>query len=301
MTADRLLTIGEFSRLSRLSVRMLRHYDAHGVLTPERVDPASGYRTYSTRSLRTAAWVRTLRDLGMGVAELAVCAPLVDDPAAMRAVLEDRRRRLVQEAAAALGRVGDVDRLLSALDGTGEPPAVELRRLPARTVASLRATLPTYADEGVLWQRLHPALATAGGRPAPSGWSAAVFHDPEFREHDVDVEVLCEVEGPFASTGEVRCVERPGQDVAVGVLRGPYDTIGATIATVGTWVGEHGLAFDGPVLDVYVVSPVQDPEPAHWVTEVCVPVALPPAGLSPGALPSVTLTPVTLSPVSEDS
>ena len=41
----RLLTIGEFSRLSRLSVRMLRYYDEHGVLRPTHVDDRSGYRS----------------------------------------------------------------------------------------------------------------------------------------------------------------------------------------------------------------------------------------------------------------
>jgi DNA-binding transcriptional MerR regulator len=272
MPDDHLLSIGEFSRLSRISVRMLRYYDAHGVLSPARVDPASGYRTYSARALRTADWVRTLRDLGMGVAELTACAGLVDDPAAVRAVLEAQRGRLVREAAAALARVGDVDRLLATLDVPAAAVPVTVRRLPARTVASLRATIPTYADEGVLWQRLYPALAAAGGRPAAPGWTAAVLHDPEFREHDVDVEVLCEVAAPFASTDEVRCVERPGQDVAVGVLRGPYDAIGATVGAVGAWVAEQGLVFDGPLLDVYVVAAAQDPEPAHWLTEVCVPV-----------------------------
>lgn len=272
MTDDHLLSIGEFSRLSRLSVRMLRYYDAHGVLSPAHVDPSSGYRTYSARALRTADWVRSLRDLGLGVAELSACAGLVDDAAAARTVLEAQRGRLLREAAAALGRVSEVDRLLATLGSPAEPVPVTRRRLPARTVASLRATIPSYADEGALWQRLYPALGGAGGRPAASGWTAAVLHDAEFREHDVDVEVLCEVVSPFASTGEVRCLERAAQDVAVAVLRGPYDAFAATVGAVGSWVAEQGLAFDGPLLDVYVVSPAQDPEPAHWVTEVCVPV-----------------------------
>ncbi|WP_258726500.1 MerR family transcriptional regulator [Cellulomonas sp. NS3] len=277
MRDDHLLSIGEFSRLSRLSVRMLRYYDAHGVLPPAHVDPASGYRTYSAHALRTADWVRTLRDLGLGVAELTACAGLVDDPGALRSVLEAQRGRLVREAAAALGRVGEVDRLLATLGAPALPVPVTRRRLPARTVAALRATIPTYADEGVLWQRLYPALGAAGGRPAASGWTAAVLHDAEFREHDVDVEVQCEVASSFGSTGEVRCVERAAQDVAVGVLRGPYDAVAATIGAVGAWVAEQGLAFDGPLLDVYVVSPAHDPEPAHWVTEVCVPVTTAPS------------------------
>ncbi|MBD4385538.1 MerR family DNA-binding transcriptional regulator, partial [Xanthomonas citri pv. citri] len=67
VTHTDLMTIGEFSSLSRLSVRMLRHYDAHGVLVPEHVDAHSGYRRYAPAQLRDAADIRNLRDVGLGV------------------------------------------------------------------------------------------------------------------------------------------------------------------------------------------------------------------------------------------
>ena len=155
---------------------------------------------------------------------------------------------------------------------------VATRTLPARTVASLRDTIPTYADEGLLWQRLMPALFAAGAVPDPGGHGVAVFHDEEYRERDCDVEVQVDVVAPFADAAEARCVQVPAQQVAVGVLRGPYDRMGEVTEALDAWVAEHGLRFAGPMFNVYVVSPQQDPEPAHWVTEVCLPVA--PVGAS---------------------
>ena len=70
VTHTNLMTIGEFSSLSRLSVRMLRHYDAHGVLVPEHVDAHSGYRRYAPAQLRDAADIRNLRDVGLGVSAI---------------------------------------------------------------------------------------------------------------------------------------------------------------------------------------------------------------------------------------
>jgi len=279
---ERLLTIGEFSRLSQLSIRMLRYYDEHGVLPPTHTDPRSGYRSYAPALLATARKVRRLRDVGLGVAELAACVPLLDEPGAMRRVLERHRTRLIAEAAAASARIQEVDALITGLEEPLMSVTVTHRIEPARTVASLRGVIPTYADEGRLWERLMPALFSAGAQLAPDARAVAVFHDDDYRETDCDVEVRLEVAAPFATpdsgdpADDVRCVDLPAQEVAVGVLHGSYERVGEVMEAVGRWVPEHGYRFAGPMFNVYLVSPHEDPEPAHWVTEVCIPVA--PAG-----------------------
>lgn len=62
-----MLKIGEFSKLSRVSVRMLRHYDELGLLAPSEVDPMTGYRYYSERQLIAAGRIAALRALGFGL------------------------------------------------------------------------------------------------------------------------------------------------------------------------------------------------------------------------------------------
>ena len=64
-----MLKIGEFSKLSRVSVRMLRHYDEVGLLAPSEVDPMTGYRYYSERQLITAGRIAALRALGFGLSD----------------------------------------------------------------------------------------------------------------------------------------------------------------------------------------------------------------------------------------
>lgn len=273
MPPGRLLPIGEMSRLSRLSVRMLRYYDEHGVLRPARTDPATGYRSYAPAQLHVARWVRELRDVGMGVAEIAACVPLLDDAPALRGALAEQRRRLVQEAARVLDRAREVDHLITTLEAPTMSTTVVERTEPARTVAALRGTIPTYADEGLLWQRLTVGLRGTGARVAPDARSVAVFHDEEYVEHDPDVEVRLDVVAPFADSPAVRCVEVPEQRVAVATLTGPYEGVGAVMEALGRWVAERGLRVTGPMWNVYLVSPGTDPDPEHWVTEVCVPVA----------------------------
>jgi DNA-binding transcriptional MerR regulator len=271
-TGPRLLTIGEFSRLTRLSVRMLRYYDEHDVLRPSHVDRRSGYRRYDAALLETAGTIRRLRDVGLGVAELAACAAVLDDPAAVRRVLERHRSRLVAEQTALAGRVTGVDDLITHLEGTAMPVTVTRRTIPAHLVASVRDVIPTYADERVLWERLMPGLARVEARVAPDARAIAVFHDEDYRETDCDVEVRLRVSVPFADVDGVRSLEIPDQDVAVGVLIGSYEGMGAAMEDVGRWIAQEGLAIAGPMYNIYLVSPQQDPDPTHWVTEVCVPV-----------------------------
>lgn len=271
---ERLLTIGEFSRLSRISIRMLRHYDDHGVLRPTRVDPFSGYRSYAPGLLRIARRVRELRDVGVPVAELAACIPLLDDVAAMRAVLERQRVRLGVDAAAVADRIRGVDRLVSDLEERLMSIDIAVRTLPAHTVASLRDTIPSYRDEGLLWQRLMAALPVTGAVPSEAAIGAAVFHDEGYLESGPDVEVWFEVTGPFTSVADAACVQVPEQQIASGMLHGPYEGIDLVFEAIGDWVSRHEYRFAGPMFDLYVVGPNDTPDPAQWLTEVCAPVVV---------------------------
>jgi DNA-binding transcriptional MerR regulator len=64
------LSIGDFSRVTHLSVKTLRHYHDVGLLEPDQVDPHSGYRYYTTTQIPTAQVIRRFRDLGMPVREV---------------------------------------------------------------------------------------------------------------------------------------------------------------------------------------------------------------------------------------
>ena len=268
----RLLTIGEFSRLSRISVRMLRHYDEHGVLHPTRTDPFSGYRYYSAELLRTASRVCELRDVGLRVAEIAACTALLDDPAGLRAVLAEQRDRLNVDADAVAARLRKVDHLITRLEAPTVSIAITQRHVPEHLVASVRGTIPTYADEGRLWERLMGGLPASGAAVAADAKAVAVFHDDDAVEADADVEVRLDVAAPFTDAGDVRCVRVPEQEVVLGVLRGSYEGITDVTEALGAWIAEHGYRFAGPMFNVYLVSPSENPDPSQWVTEVCIPV-----------------------------
>jgi DNA-binding transcriptional MerR regulator len=64
------LGIGDFSRMTHLSVKALRHYHDLGLLMPAEIDPASGYRFYEPSQVPVALVIRRFRDLGMPLEEI---------------------------------------------------------------------------------------------------------------------------------------------------------------------------------------------------------------------------------------
>src|SRR5262245_4188558 len=68
---ESMFRIGEFARFTRVSVKMLRHYDEVGLFQPAQVDPDTGYRYYTVDQLPRLNRIILLRDLGFGLDQIA--------------------------------------------------------------------------------------------------------------------------------------------------------------------------------------------------------------------------------------
>lgn len=268
-----LITIGEFSSLTRLSVRMLRHYDAHGVLVPADVDPWTGYRRYAPHQLRDATDIRNLRDVGFGVSAISALLAARDTPA-WPAALELQRDALVEESRAAQARLALITRLIQG--ETSMSITLDRRVVPAMTVVALRDVIPTYADEHLLWQRLMPELARQ--QITPTGPCGVIEHDDAYTERDVDEEIFVPVAPGTAVAAPLTVHELPARDCLVARVVGPYDQISAAHDMIAA-----RLVGDGPeslrdgtlasrAFNLYLNTPEEVPS-ADLITEVCIPLA----------------------------
>lgn len=268
-----LLRIGLFSRLTAISVRMLRYYQERHVLEPAAVDPFTGHRFYSPAQLAQAHWIVRLRDAGLPVGEIAEMMANRGDPERLRAIMSAHGERLSRERARLDDMSAAFDRMNAYLQESAMDINVRQIRMPAMTVAALRRILPSYRDEGQLWQEIG-RLMEQSGVMAPDhddGIGGATFYDPEYRDSDVDIEVWLQVSAPLTSVAPLECREVPAREVVVATLLGSYDGMPEATAAVGVHIAAHDLR-TGPMFNIYRVSPAQDPDPAAWVTDVCLPV-----------------------------
>ena len=268
-----MLKIGEFSKLSRISIRMLRHYDELGLLTPETTDPFTGYRYYSEAQLFTAGRINTLKAMGFRLCDAAEVLRCWEDREALERCLLSRREAARLQAEEAAERLRLLDTALERLR-KDEPMQydVTVKTIPERHVASVRQIIPNYDQEGSLWSiflRETAGLHIQNGDPC---LCAALFHDGDYKESDVDVEVQKTVKGTYPDTEHVKFKTVPAVQVASAVCKGSYDQISAVNAAVASWVEDNGYAFDGTVFNIYHVSPHETNDPDAFVTEVCYPV-----------------------------
>ena len=275
----RLMSIGEFSSRSRLSVRMLRHYGDHGILLPAEVDPVSGYRRYAEGQLGDAAHVRRLRDVGFTVSAISVLLA-ARGTESYRQALTLQRQTLGDELRAAKERLALIDQLLDQEGSTMSNITVTHETVPARTSVAVRGTIPAYDQEGQLWQQLISELDRQG--ITPTGPGGALEHDPEYREADPTISIWLPVEPGTTATAPVEVHEVSEQQIALARVVGPYSLISEAHTRIEEFAAAEGLTFaereglDDPVerlgFNRYLSDPTSTP-PEETVTEVCVPLA----------------------------
>src|ERR1044071_287840 len=114
-----MFSIGEFAGLGRVSVRMLRHYDAIGLLRPAHVDPHSGYRFYTAAQLRLLNRVTALKDLGFSLHQVQTLIDEKLDPQELRGMLRLRRAELAARMTQDTARPTHGDARLRVIEGEG--------------------------------------------------------------------------------------------------------------------------------------------------------------------------------------
>jgi DNA-binding transcriptional MerR regulator/effector-binding domain-containing protein len=275
---ETLLTIGEFSRMTHLSVKALRHYHDVGVLEPAAIDRFTGYRSYEAGQVPSAQVIRRLRDLGMPLDSIAsvLAAPDVDSRnREITAHLARMERQLEQTQAA-------VASLRALLEGPPARPAVELRSIPAVTALAVRDMVGVagFMDWGTsAFGVLSDALAATSLTPA--GPFGALFPGDFFELEHAELTLFLPVtgadSGPAATrlpAGRVSLREIPAVEVAVVVHEGVADDIDLTYGALGTAVAERAIGVDGPIREYYVVGFADTDDETLHRTEVCWPVFL---------------------------
>jgi DNA-binding transcriptional MerR regulator len=256
------LSIGEFATLTHLSVRTLRRYHDGGLLEPARVDPATGYRSYSPDQIPTAQVIHQLRALDLPLDDVRAVLQTAD-PGARAALVAGHLQRLEDQLARTRVAVVSLQRLLDP-----GPVDVELRSVPATPVAAVEAVvglddvLPWYAGA---MAELHAVV------PAPSGPPGGSYDDALFTAGRGAVLVhLPTNDAP--TSGRVHPVVLPAVELAVRTHVGDHDAIDVTYGELGRWVAAHALAVAGPVRETYLVGPRDTPDSTAWRTEIGWPV-----------------------------
>jgi len=278
-----MFTIGQFSRITGLTVKTIRLYHEKSLLHPAWVDEDTGYRYFDQADVERARVIRSLRDLDFPLAEIRELLGEESPESGALALLERQRAR-IRERQASLTRIAASLDTVIAREREAfamverDTFEVEEKELAPVQVAGLRWT-GSYSDT----DKALPRVCRRFGRYT-RGKPINLYYDADFKEGDADVESCVPVVDAPATDGYsihtlpgVRCVSL--------IHKGPYEEIGRTWARALAYVQEKEWTPILPYREVYLKGPgmIFRGNPRNYLTEIQIPVA-------PGEGESATLS-----------
>lgn len=266
-------TIGQFSRIGRISTKTLRFYDDLGLIKPAHVDKWNSYRYYSADQVSDILLINELKEYGFSLEEIKKLVRL-KDPVILGEAMErkltelgDEARRIaevsskIQEKIKLLGKGGA---FMDAVNNFN----IEIKERPAQMVCGVRRRIPLTQINGLIME-LCGILER--DRVKVCGPMMSVYHGDEFNPEDIDIEVCMPVM-ERAVKGIAGTREMPGGRHACTIYAGPYSRIGTSYAAIMKWISDNNLSIAGPPYEVYLVSPADTNDEDKYVTEICYPV-----------------------------
>ena len=271
-----LVPIGDFSRMTHLSVKALRFYHDQGLLEPARIDPSSGYRFYDPGQVPVAQVIRRFRDLDMPLDQVRAVLQASD--------VETRTKEIIAHLSSMETKLAElqmsVSSLRALLEGPAARPEVEFRSIPATRALAVRGTVTVqqaWAWGTDVFGEIYGRIERAGLTPAGPG--GALFPAGFFELHQAELTAFVPLDGPAAGTvagpvaggGRAEITTIPGMEAAVMLHSGSPADSDQTYGALGTVVAERAIGVEGPIREYYLV-PFTESDLSRHRTEICWPV-----------------------------
>jgi DNA-binding transcriptional MerR regulator/effector-binding domain-containing protein len=261
----RKLSIGDFSRMTFLSVKALRHYQDAGLLTPAEIDRETGYRLYEVSQVATAQIIRRFRSLGMPLEQIKAVLSAPD-----LAARNDLIVAHLKQMESSLERTqGIVASLRTLLETSQAPASVEYRSVPVLRVAAISAVVEWTKVAPWFYQsfaEIQRALRRRGISAA--GPQGGLFPTQLFTDEIAEITLFVPIADSMAPSGNVFIRELPPVELAVAIHQGPYSELDRTFGLLGARVVERTIGVAGPIREHFLLTRDDVADESQLVTEI---------------------------------
>lgn len=267
--------IGEFSKLTQITIRMLRYYDEVGLLEPAEIDPWTGYRLYSVEQIPILNRIIYLRDSGFNVSEIAV-ALSVKDPQELVAQLDMKYAQVEQGIKAEQEKLKKIEFAKNEIlhKKSEMHYNISIKSVPNYPVLSLRRIIADYYQEGSLWQELSAFAEQHQIQVSKDTFS--IYYDSDYREKDVDVELCAVVKKLGKSEGGLTF--RNSESVpmmACTMVYGPFSNIAEAYRAFAEWLQKNSqYEMSGPTRQIVHRGPWNESNPEKYLIELQIPIEI---------------------------
>ena len=259
--------IGEFSKLSMLTVKALRFYEKAGLLIPAKVDEFTGYRFYEACQLETAAVIKALRQLDFSVSEIKAYL----DGVPLKEALAAKEAELIQKQT-------DISVQLSIIKYLSEDKEMKyqavIKEISQTVVYSEERMLKSYSDVSALildsaeeCRRLNPDIECS--KP---DYCFCEYLDGEHKETDIMVRYSQAVTKAGVGNERIKFRTLPATKAICIYHKGAYDQLGDAYAYIMNYANENGYKIAGMPRECYIDGIWNKENVEDWLTEIQLPI-----------------------------
>ncbi|GAU79127.1 GyrI-like domain-containing protein [Fusibacter sp. 3D3] len=262
--------IGEFSKITFLSVKTLRYYNEIGLLIPAKIDEDTGYRYYDDENFQKSMVIKTLRRFNFSIQELLEVVPRIDHADDLADFLLEKHEQLETQVAMikkdqrALIKEVNYMKAVKFMSKSYEVEQVDIAEVK---VAYLRYK-GRYEDLGIYISQLYKAVGMhAEGAPF------SLYYDEDYMEEGADIEVAVPVK-KAVEKGEVKTRTLPAIKCVKYVHVGPYEHISNSYKIITDYIKAHHLESYTPSREIYLKGPgmLMKGNPEKYETEILIPI-----------------------------
>lgn len=267
--------IGEFSKLTQISIRMLRYYDEIGLLKPTKIDSVTGYRMYSAWQIPILQKIVLLRDTKFTTLEIKDIIQKWNEIDILDE-LENKKIQINKEIAIERQRIKKIDTAIKEIEAKKFKIHcnINFKKVDKMLILSTRDIIPSYFDEGILWNRLCNFINKENISIKQDMYNnIAIYHDIDHKDENVDIEVgmlvnkVGENKAGFIYR-EVQSVEK----MAYAMVYGPYTNLAKAYEKLAYWLesnNEHMA--DKPSRQICHIGVEDSDDPKEYLTEIQIP------------------------------
>jgi DNA-binding transcriptional MerR regulator len=263
--------IGDFSRIGRVTVQALRHYDNLKLLTPAKVDRLNGYRYYNLDQLPRLNRILALKDLGFSLDQVAQM--IQDDlpPSEIRGMFKIKKNELQQGVQDQLNRLERLEARMQMIEQEDSQLAYDviIKKVDSMPVTTVREIVSSYWNVSPLWNKLTGLVKKNNISPIEPYLALCHSNEPE-----IDMEVCAPLEKLPACLPGLIIRELPAvKSMASTIHHGSYNGLAAAYAELIKWIEFNGYLVEGPDREIYLRMPdFSKPGDESAITELQVPI-----------------------------
>ncbi|WP_169834493.1 MerR family transcriptional regulator [Paenibacillus donghaensis] len=269
-----MLRISDFSILSQLSTKMLRHYADIDLLPPGFIDESTGYRYYYEHQLAVANKINMLKTMGLSLHLIKKILYEYDEDIHLMKFLNMQAAQLQEEINEKQDKILLINSMIKHLNAQKESSkyTVTAKKIPQRRVIYLRAQIKQYQDETLLWKRLSMIVHGQNVRLSYPHFNITVFYEEDVQNQRIDIEVQKCISGDYENLQEANIKIEKEQTVASFIYEGNYNKLSEVNETLARWILDNDYELNGSPFNIYHISPEEANEAANLLTEICFPI-----------------------------